>query len=127
MMYKATLPVLLLLLVAGQMSAEFCMARCESMRMTQPACTMHGMAHGDCASCSHASAMSAGGAFSVPETCSGHTCNSVLGLLQNRPDQRIRPLVVAAFDVAVRPALEDGRPAHFSATRTTEFSPPFAP
>src|ERR1035437_7290236 len=58
MKYKVILPVLFLLLVAGQMSAEFCMARCEGMstRMLAHACGMHGMAQGQCAMCNHAPA-----------------------------------------------------------------------
>jgi hypothetical protein len=50
--YKVTLPMALLLLVGGQMSAELCSAQCEAMRIMASACAMHGMAHCHDAYCS---------------------------------------------------------------------------
>jgi hypothetical protein len=125
---KVTLPVLFILLVAGQMSAEFCVAQCQSMRMTEPACAMHEMAHGHCASCKHASANDTSTSLSTLGTCSGQTCNSVLELVQNRPDPEVKPLVVAiSFDIYTHPILKGKRHVHFQDARSTKSIPPFDP
>ena len=130
MKYKVTLPVLFLLLVAGQMSAEFCMARCEGMstRMLAHACGMHGMAQGQCAMCNHASASGTNSAASAPETCSDQICNSVLGLLQNRHDFGIEPSVAAIpLDVVIPPVLEGDSSVRFRTARSTQSIPRFDP
>lgn len=128
MRYKATLPALLLLLLTGQLSAEFCMAQCQIMRMTEPACAMHQMANGHCASCKHASANSKNASLSTLGTCSGQTCNSVLELVQSRPDHQIRPSVATvSFDILSPPVLEDTHPVRFRHARSTRFIPPFDP
>jgi hypothetical protein len=128
--YKATLPVLLLLLVAGQISAEFCRAQCAGMgmRMMEHACSMHGMAHAHCASCKHASAIGASGALSTLDACSGQICNSVLGLVQNPPDHGIKPSVSpVSIDILAPPVLEGTRTFHFRDARSTKFILPFDP
>jgi hypothetical protein len=126
--YKATLPLLLLLLVAGQMSAEFCMAQCEGMRMTGPACTMHKMANGHCPLCKHTSDNSTSNTLSAPETCSGQVCNSVLGLVQNRSDRGLEPLVSPVLIDILAPPIEDGaRAAQFRDARSTKSILPFDP
>ncbi len=128
MKHKATLPLILLLLVAGQMSAEFCRAQCEGMgmRMMAHACGMHGMAH--CASCKHASANGAGGALSGLDACSGQICNSVLVLVQNPPDHGIKPSVPpASIDIPAPPVLEGTRALRFRDARSTKSILPFDP
>jgi hypothetical protein len=128
MKYKVTLPVLLLLLVAGQMSAEFCMARCQGMRMTEPACAMHEMAHGHCAPRKHASINGMSTSLSTLGTCSGQACNSALELMQNRTDPEVKPLVVAiSSDILISPILERTRQVHFRDARSTRSIPPFDP
>jgi hypothetical protein len=128
MMQKTTLPVLLLLLVAGQMSAEFCMARCEGMRMTEPTCIMHGISHGHCASCKHTSANGASTSLSALDTCFGQICNGVLGLVQKRPDRGIEPLVATvSFDIFALPLREGTRRFRFSNKRSTRYILPFDP
>jgi hypothetical protein len=122
MSYKAVLPLLLLLLLAGQMSAEFCMAQCEGMRMTEPACTMHGMSHGHCASCKHASANGVSTSLSTLGICCGQTCNSVLGLVQNLADHEIKPLVgTASIDILAPPLLEGTHPVRLRDTRSIRY------
>jgi hypothetical protein len=128
MRYKATLPVLLLLLVAGQLSPEFCMAQCESLRMMEPACPMHEMSHGHCASCKHASANGTNASLATFGTCSGQSCNNVLGLAQSRPNSEMRPLVTAVSSNILPPSvLEDTHPVRFGDARSTRFIPPFDP
>jgi hypothetical protein len=114
MRHKATLPLLLLLLVAGQMSAEFCAAQCQNMRMAEPTCAMHKMAHSHCASCKHAFADSRNASLSTPRTCSGQTCTRALELVKVRTDPEVKPLVAAiSFDVLAPPLLEDTHRARF--------------
>jgi hypothetical protein len=128
MKYKATLPVLLLLLVAGQMSAELCMAQCQSMRTAEPECAMHEMAHGHCASCKHASANGTSTSLSTLGTCSGQNCNGALALVQIRPDSEIKPLVVAkSFDIPTPPVIRATRPVYLRIARSTRSIPPFDP
>jgi hypothetical protein len=128
MMYKATLPVLLLLLVAGQLSADFCMAQCQSMRMTEPACAMHEMADGHCASCKHPYANGTSASLSTPGTCSGQTCNSVLGLFQSRCDDEIKPLFKAvSCDIGTSPILNGTRQVRCRDARSTKSTPSFDP
>lgn len=130
MRYKATLPLLLLLLVAGQMSAEFCMAQCEGMGtgMMTHACGTPGMAQGHCPICKHASANSISIASSVPITCSGQACNSILGLVQNRSDLGFEPLVSPVSIKILAPPIQDGaRAAQFRDVRSTESILPFDP
>lgn len=129
-MYKATLPMLLLLLVAGQMSAEFCMAQCEGMGtgMMTPSCGMHGMAQGHCPMCKHASANGISIASSAPITCSGQACNSVLGLVQNRSDLRFESLVSPVSINILAPPIQDrARVSQFRDVRSTKSILPFAP
>jgi hypothetical protein len=122
------MPLLLLLLIGGQMSAEFCRAQCEGRMLTAHACGMHGMAHAHCASCKHASANSTNASLSTPKTCSGQTCNSILELVQVRTDPEVRPLVVAvSFDILAPSVLEDTHPARFRNGRSTRSIPPFDP
>jgi hypothetical protein len=128
--YKVTLPVLLLLLVAGQMSAEFCMAQCEGMGMgtMEHACGMHAMAQAHCASCKHASANGASGALSARDACSGQICNSALGLVQNPPDHGIKPSVSpVSIDILAPPVLEGTRALHFRDARSSKSILPFDP
>lgn len=128
MKYKVTLPLLLLLLVAGQMSAEFCMAQCEGMRMTVPACTMHSIASARCAMCKHASDKRTSNTLSAPETCSGQVCNSVLGLVQNHSDLGLVPLVSPVSVYILVPPIQDGaRVAQFRDARSTKSILPFDP
>jgi hypothetical protein len=128
MRLNATLPVILLLLVAGQLSADFCMAQCQSMRMAAPACAMQEMSHGHCASCKHASANSTNASLSTPGTCSGQTCKNVLGLAQSRPNSEIRPSVTAvSIDILPPPVLEDRHPVRLRDARSTRSIPPFDP
>ena len=125
---KATLPLLILLLVAGQLSAEFCSAQCQNMRMTESTCAMHEMAHGHCASCKHAFANSRGASLSTPKTCSGKTCPRVLELVKVRTDPEVKPLVAAvSLDILATPALKDAYRALFRDTRSTRSIPPFDP
>jgi len=124
---KLTLPLLLLLLVAGQLSAELCMAQCQSTRITEPACAMHAMAHGHCASCKHAFANGTNASFSTMGTCSDQTCSSVLDLAQSRPDN-IRPVVSArSFDILRAPVLEDTHSVRSRDARSTRSISPFDP
>jgi hypothetical protein len=124
---KATLPVLLLLLVAGQLSAGFCRAQCEDMRRSGPACAMHEMAHGHCASCKHASA-GTNSCLSTVGTCFGQTCNRVLGLVQNRPEPGTRRLVESvSSDILAPRALEGTHPVRFRDARISRSIPPFDP
>lgn len=130
MKHKATLPLLLLLLVAGQMSAEFCMAQCEGMStgMMAHACGMHGMAHAHCAWCKHASDKRASNTLSAHETCSGQACNSVLGLVQNRSDLGFESLVSPVSINILAPPIQDGaRAAQFRDVRSTKSILPFDP
>jgi hypothetical protein len=128
MRHKATLPLLLLLLVAGQMSAEFCMAQCQNMRMSEPACAMHDMTHGRCASCKHASANSRNASLLTPRTCSGQTCNSVLGLLQNRSDLGVKPLISrVSIEIFAPPIYEGARASRFRDARNIKSILPFDP
>jgi len=128
MRHKATLPLLLLLLVAGQMSAEFCMAQCQNMRMSEPACAMHDMTHGHCASCKHASANSTDASLSTPRTCSGQTCNNVLGLLQNRSDLGVKPLISpVSIEILAPPIHEGARASRFRDARNIKSILPFDP
>jgi hypothetical protein len=129
MMYKAALPVLLLLLVAGQLSADFCMAQCQSMRMMKRACAMHEMAEGHCGSCKHRSASGTSASLSTPGTCSGQTCNSnVLGLFQIRCDDEIKPFFKAAScDVDASPILNGTHQARCRDARSTKSIPSFDP
>jgi hypothetical protein len=127
--YRATLPLLLLLLVAGQMSAEFCRAQCEGagMRM-EHACAMHVMAHGHCTSCKHASANGAGGTLSAPDSCSGQFCNSVLGLVQNPPDYGIKPSVSpVSINILAPPVLEGTHTWRLRDARSAKSILPFDP
>lgn len=124
------MPLLLLLLVAGQLSAEFCMAQCEgmSMRMMAHACDMHGMAQGRCESCKYVSVNGPRGTISALETCSGQICNSVLGLVQNRPNYGFKPLVaLVSVEALAPPVLEGMRPLRFKDSRSTKSIPPFDP
>jgi hypothetical protein len=128
MKLKATLPVLLLLLLAGQMSAELCMAQCEGMRMMSHECGMHHMNNGHCASCKHASVSGTTTILAASETCSGQICNSVLGLPQNRAGQEIKPLVATVFLVHLDLQVPEGEsPLQLRTARSTEFIPPFDP
>lgn len=125
---KATLPLLLLLLVFGQISAELCMARCESMATMAPSCRTQRMAQDHCAMCNHASAVVAGSVLLAQDTGSGKLCNSVLGLLPNRTEKGMQPWVAAVSSVLVTlPALEDIRPVRYRTTRSTESTPQFDP
>lgn len=127
---KATLPafLLLLLLVAGQMSAELCRAQCEGMAMTEPVCQMHGMAHCHNPSCQHASVNAASTAVSAPETCSGQICQNVLAFPQNRLHQEIKTLAaVVAPDIPALLTLERRPLARFRASRSAQSIPPFDP
>jgi hypothetical protein len=126
--HKATLPLLLLLLVVGQMSAEFCMAHCEGMRMAEPACTMHGMAQGHCAWCKHASDKRTNNTLSAPESCSGQVCNCVLGLVQNRSDFGLEILVsLVSIDILAPPIRDGARAAQFRDARSDKPILPFDP
>jgi hypothetical protein len=128
--YKATLPLVLLLLVAGQMSAEFCMARCEGMGtgMMTHACGTPGMAQGHCPMCKHASANGISIASSVPITCSGQACNSVLGLVQNRSDLGFESLVSPVSINILAPPIQDrARVSQFREVRSTKSILPFDP
>jgi hypothetical protein len=128
--YKATLPLLLLLVVAGQLSAVFCIAQCEGMstRMMAHACGMHGMAQGHyCASCKHSSVNDASGNLSAVD-CSGQICNSVLGLVQKNPDHGFKPLVAqVSIDAIAPPVLGGMRPLDFKNSRCARSIPPFDP
>ena len=125
---RIALPLLLLLLLVGQMSAEFCMAQCDGMRMTEPGCAMHGIAHAHCASCKHAYANGAGGALSARGACSGQICNSVLGLVENPPDHGTKPSVSpVSVDILAPPVPEDTRMFHFRDARSTKSILPFDP
>jgi len=128
--YKATLPVVLLLLVIGQMSGELCMAQCEGMgtgMMTHP-CGMHGMAQSHCALCKHSSDKRASNTLSVHENCSGLACNSVLGLVQNRSDLGFESLVSPVSINVLAPPIRDGaRAAQFRDVRSTKSILPFDP
>lgn len=129
-MYKATLPLLLLLLVAGQMSAEFCMAQCEGMStgMMAHTCGMDGMAQGHCPVCKHAQDRRTSNALSVPEICSGQICNSVLRLAQNRPDHGLKVVVTSvSIDLLVSPLQDGARAARFRSARSTKSILPFDP
>jgi len=96
--------------------------------MTEPACTMHGMAYGHCASCNHASVNGADETLSAPEACSGQICNGVLGMVPHRPDHEIKVSVASeSFDSLAPPIVEGNRPVRFSATRSTESVPPLDP
>ena len=120
--------MVLLLLVIGQMSAEFCMAQCEGMRMTGPACTMHSMANGHCPMCKHASANGISIASSAPITCSGQVCNSVLELVQNRSALGLEPLVSLVSIDILGPPIEDAAPAaRYRDVRSTKSILPFDP
>lgn len=126
--HKATLPVLLLLLVFGQMSGGLCMTRCESIATMAHSCGMPGMAQGHCPMCKHASANGTSVACSSPGTCSGQACNSVLELLQNRPDNEIEPLVaVVPLDIVSSPILEGDSPVRFRTARSTKSNSSFDP
>ena len=126
MRYKATLPLLLLLLVIGQMSGELCMARCEGMATMVPSCAMHGMAQGHCALCKYASDKRTSN--SAPETCSGQICNSVLGLVQNRLDHGINIVVApVTFEILVPLFQDRARAAQFRDARSTKSILPFDP
>ena len=128
MRHKATLPLLLLLLVAGQMSAEFCTAQCQNVRMTEPTCAMHEMAHGHCASCKHVFANSRNTSLSTPRTCSGQTCTRTLELVKARTDPEAKPLVAAVSLDALAPRdLGDTHRARFRVARSTRSIPPFDP
>jgi hypothetical protein len=128
MRHKATLPLLLLLLVAGQLSAEFCMVQCQGMRMTEPACAMHEMARDHCASCKHASASDTSASLSALGTCPGQACNSVLGLALSRPDHEVGLLIPSvSFDVLVPPVLVGMGRMHYRDARSTRSIRPFGP
>lgn len=104
------------------------MTRCEGMAMMAPLCGMPGMAQGHCPMCKHASANSRSIACSAPGTCSGQICNSVLELLQNRPDNGIDHLVAAVpLDVVTPPLLQGDSPVGFRAARSTKSNSPFDP
>ena len=124
---KAILPMLLLLLVAGQMSGEVCGARCENMSAVAPIC-VRGMAHGHCPLCDHASANGARERLSTPETCCGQICKVVFGQLESSPDQGRKPLVIA---VSIRPTLftfsEDTRHVRFGIAQHRRPISPFDP
>jgi hypothetical protein len=118
--------VLLLLLVAGQMSAELCRARCDGMRMIAQACGMHGMTHRHDVSCHHVFVNGTSTILSACETCLGQICRSVLGLLQNRPDHESDPSISRAYLNIVSPPLIEAMSSLRSRTeRSTEFIPPF--
>jgi hypothetical protein len=120
--------MLLLLLVAGQMSAEFCMSQCEGMRMTGPACTMDSMANGHCPLCKHTSDNRKSNTLSAPETCSGQVCNSVLGRVQNRSALRLEPLIsLSSIDILALPIEDGARAARFRDVRRTKSILPFDP
>jgi hypothetical protein len=126
--YKATLPLVLLLLVIGQMSGELCMARCEGMATMTPSCGMHGTAQGHCALCKHASDKRTSNALSAPETCSGQICNSVLGLVQDPLDHGIRIVVAPVTIEILVPRFQDRAPAaRYRDVRSTESILPFDP
>ena len=132
MKYKATLPLVLLLLVIVQMSGELCMAQCEGMGtgMKTHACGMHGMAQGHCALCKHASANGNGISIapSTPITCSGQACNSVLGLVQNRSDLGFESLVSPVSINILAPPIQDrARVSQFRDVRSTKSILPFDP
>jgi hypothetical protein len=125
---KVTLPLLLLLLIAGQLSAEFCRAQCEGMKQSEPGCAMREMAHGHCALCKHSSADSTINTLSTFETCSGQICNGVLGLAVYRSNYEIRPLAEAgSLDVLVPRILDVMPRARFDGARSTRYIPPFDP
>jgi hypothetical protein len=129
-MYKATLPLLLLLLVIGQMSGELCMARCEGIGtgMMAHACGIPGMAQGHCPMCKHASANGISIASSAPITCSGQACNSVLGLVQNRSDLGFESLVSPVSINILAPPIQGGaRAAQFRSAQSTKSILPFDP
>ena len=127
-MHKPTLPLLLLMLVVGQISAGLCQARCEGMRMPTQPCGMHGMVQGHCAACNHASVNGANGILAAPEACFGEICNGVFGLVQNRPDAGVKPLSAGASgDLPVAAVMDGARPASIHATRPTGPIPPFDP
>jgi hypothetical protein len=118
--------VLLLLLVAGQMSAELCRARCDGMRMIAHACGMHGMADYRNASCHHVSANGTFTILSASETCSGQICMSDLGQLQNRPDHESKPSITrVSLNTVVPPLFEASSLIRFRTERSTEYIPPF--
>jgi hypothetical protein len=128
--HKATLPLLLLLLVVGQMSAEFCMAQCEGMStgMMAHACGMHGMAQGHCALCKHTSDKRVSNPLSAHETCSGQACKIVLGLVQNRSDLGFGSLVSPISMNIFAPPIQNGtRAAQFRDVRSTTSILPFDP
>jgi hypothetical protein len=113
------LPVLLLLLVIGQMSAEICRARCEAMPC---------MAHCHDASCRHASANFTRATLLASETCSGQICRNPLWLPQNRPDhESMLSITSVPFNVPVPEVLEGEHPVRFRTGRSTESIPPFDP
>jgi len=127
-MYKATLPLLLLLLVAGQMSGGLCMTRCDGMATMARSCGMSGMAQGHCPMCKHASANGISIASSAPITCSGQACNSVLGLVQNRSDLGFESLVSPVSINILAPPIQDrARVSQFRDVRSTKSILPFDP
>jgi hypothetical protein len=126
--YKATLPLVLLLLVIGQMSGELCMARCEGIATMAPSCRLPGMAQGHCTLCKHAPDNRTGNTLSAPETCSGQVCNSVLGLVQNRSALGLEPLVSLVSINILAPPIEDAAPAaRYRDVRSTKSILPFDP
>lgn len=129
MKHKATLPLLILLLVAGQLCAELCMAQCLGMRMMEPACVMHEMSHGHCAMCEHASANHSSNTLSAPETCSSQICSSVLDLPQTRIDHEIKPLgSPVSVDILAASIHERALAVHLRDPRSTKsIPPPFDP
>ena len=91
-------------------------------------CEMHGMAHGRCALCDHASTHGVRTAFSAPDTPCGQICQSALWLLQNGADHQIKPLVApASFDALAAAVLEAEYLVPFGTTRSTNSIPPFDP
>jgi hypothetical protein len=126
--YKATLPVVLLLLVIGQMSGELCMARCEGMATMALSFGMSGMSQGHCALCKHASDKRTSNALSAPETCSGQICNSTLVLVQDRPVHELKIVVaLVPIDILV-PLFQDGaRAAQCRDARRAKSILPFDP
>lgn len=128
MRVKATLPVFLLLLVFGQMSAVLCRVQCEGMATMASACGMSRAAQGHCAMCKHTSSDGAGTTLSAPGTGCGQICGSVLGLPQNGLDKGLEPLVAGVALGAVTPLnLTDGSLVRYIAARSIESSPPFDP
>ena len=120
--------MVLLLLVIGQMSGELCMARCEGMATMPPSCSMPGMAQGHCALCKDASDNGTSNTLSAPETCSGQVRNSVLGLVQNRPDHGLKVVVApVSIDILAPQIRDEARAAQFRDARSTKSIPPFDP